>query len=192
MYSASRKHRRQPEIVHMDDLTDVEQAIRNRHCTRNFIADRPVSDDLVRRLLAAACSAPTAGNIQPWRFFVVEDQIIKTDLATAAFEQDFISEAPIVIVVCADVVASAERYGERGRSLYAIQDAAAATENILLAAESLGLVACWVGAFSDQQVRDALGLDFEIKPLAIVPIGYSDSSGSKPYRKAVDEVTKFI
>ena len=94
----------------------------------------------------------------------------------AALEQEPIEEAPLSLVVCADQDRSAQRYGERGRELYCILDAAASVENILLAAHALGLGACWVGAFNDQLVSRILKLPEHLRPVAIIPIGYSDEN----------------
>jgi nitroreductase len=81
-------------------------------------------------------------------------------------------EAPINLVVCANQERSARRYGDRGRTLYSVLDAAAAVENILLAAHSLGLGACWVGAFDAEKVSLALKLPKALRPVAIIPVGY--------------------
>ena len=96
---------------------------------------------------------------------------LKARLAAAA-HQEFVAEAPVVIVVCAVPGESARRYGERGRSLYSLQDTAAATQNILLAAAELGLGSCWVGAFEERAAATALGLPPAWRPVALVPVGH--------------------
>jgi len=84
-------------------------------------------------------------------------------------------------VVCADVRASSLRYGDRG-SLFAIQDADAATMCLLLAAHDAGLGACWNGAFDDELVREALGLEDDVLPVAIVSLGWPAESPVRPER----------
>jgi len=118
---------------------DFWQAMEARQSVRAFDQQRDVPPDVVTRLLHAAIRAPSAGNCQPWHFFVVRDQETKKALARAALNQWFLSEAPVVIVVCADPERSARRYGDRGRNLYSLQDTAAAAENLLLAAVASAL-----------------------------------------------------
>ena len=147
------------------------EAIRRRFSCRSFL-DRDVGDGLVRDLLEAARWAPSAGNLQPVRVAVIRGGRQRRELAAAALGQSFVASAPVVFVVCAVPEISARHYGERGRRLYCVQDAAAATENLLLAATAAGLGACWVGAFSEKDVARAAGLPDGWWPLAVVPVGY--------------------
>jgi nitroreductase len=151
---------------------DFWRAVESRHSVRDFDAGRDLSQETVTRLLRAAIRAPSAGNRQPWHFYVVRDPSSKQALARAALNQWFLGEAPVVIVVCADPERSASRYGDRGRYLYCLQDTAAATENLLLAAVASGLGACWVGAFDEESVSRVLQLPDHLRPVSIVPIGY--------------------
>ena len=149
----------------------IEEAIRTRRSARRF-ADRDIEPGVVERLIEAATWAPSAGNLQPWRFFAVRGEAWKTALAEAALGQRFVAQAPVVVVVCAEPGRSATRYGERGRMLYCLQDTAAATQNLLLAAAALGIGSCWVGAFDEEAVSRALGLPPGFRPVAIIPLGY--------------------
>jgi nitroreductase len=159
---------------------DFWQVMEARQSVRAFDRQRDVSPEVVTRLLHAATRAPSAGNCQPWRFFVVRDQETKRTLARAALNQWFVSEAPVVILVCADPERSARRYGDRGRYLYSLQDTAAATENLLLAAVASGLGACWVGAFDEDAAAEALDLPLHLRPVSIIPIGYP---GQQPWQQ---------
>ncbi|MHB8983735.1 MAG: nitroreductase family protein [Carboxydocellales bacterium] len=145
---------------------DVMDAIRERRSIRNFSSDT-VDEFTVGRILEAGASAPSAGNIQPWTFYAVFRQQVKEQLEAAAFNQKFIANAPVVIVVCALPEDAAARYGERGRSLYCLQDTAAATQNILLAADAFGLGSCWVGAFDESAVFNALNCQPGERPVAV-------------------------
>jgi nitroreductase len=151
---------------------DFWQVVNSRQSVRAFDRQRDVTSEVVTRLLDAAIRAPSAGNCQPWHFVVVRDQETKKALARAALNQWFLSEAPVVIVVCADPGRSARRYGDRGRHLYSLQDTAAATENLLLAVVASGLGACWVGAFDEGAAGESLDLPPQLRPVAIIPIGY--------------------
>ncbi|NIP67456.1 nitroreductase family protein, partial [Candidatus Bathyarchaeota archaeon] len=96
----------------------------------------------------------------------------KRSLSQAALNQTFIEEAPVVIVVCVDKDRSGWRYGRRGTDLYCLQDTAAATQNLLLAAHALGFGACWVGAFREEKVKEILKTPDRVRPVAIVPVGH--------------------
>lgn len=171
---------------------DFWEAMGKRRSVRRFERGQDVPKEMVERLLEAAISAPSAGNRQPWHFLVVRDGETKMRLARAAWGQHFVAEAPVVIVVCADPGRSGWRYGQRGADLYCLQDTAAATQNILLAAVALGLGACWVGAFDEGAVTRVLNLPSHLSPVAIVPIGYPAESPYRPTRRALKEVTTFV
>jgi len=163
-------------------------AILSRGSVRKFKHDSvPASD--VERILEAGFSAPSAGNRQPWRVVVVQNESTRSRLSRAAYDQRFIAEAPVVLVVCAVPAESAARYQERGRTLYVLQDTAALTENVLLAAHIMGYGACWVGAFDEGLVRDAVNVPDEMRPVAILPIGKpARSAPERRSRRAVSEV----
>ncbi len=143
--------------------------LRQRYSCRSFSPD-PMAEADLAWVLEAARWAPSAGNLQPWRFVVVKGGTARQQLARAA-GQDFLAAAPVVIAVCAVAEESAARYGRRGRSLYCLQDTAAATQNILLAATELGLGSCWVGAFDEAAAAAALALPPGWRPVALVPLG---------------------
>jgi len=151
-------------------LNEVLEVLTARHSVRAFRPD-PVPAGDVNLMLEAAVRAPSAGNRQPWFFVAVESRRVREGLARAA-GQTFVASAPVCLVVCAEPERSAGVYGERGRRLYCYQDTAAATQNILLAATSLGLGACWVGAFDEDAVSRLLELPACFRPVALVPVGY--------------------
>lgn len=150
---------------------DVFEAIKDRRSVRAFKPD-PVSDGLLNTVLEAAQWAPSAGNRQARDFIVVKDAETKRRLCRAALDQHFIEQAPVDVVVCANQRRSARRYGDRGERLYCLLDAAASTQNLLLAVHALGLGACWISAFRDEQVVETLNLPRWVRPIAIIPIGY--------------------
>jgi len=171
---------------------DLWTAIEQRCSIRGF---RPteIDNSTVQKILEAAIRAPTAGNRQPWHFIVVRKTQVREALALAAYGQNFLVEAPVVIVICADPERSATRYGDRGRGLYCLQDTAAATEHILLAATALGLGGCWVGAFDEEAAARALALPKHLRPIAMVPIGQPATERKEPsQRRPLAEVTSFV
>jgi nitroreductase len=150
---------------------DVLEAIKGRRSIRAY-KSQDVPEEVVTELIEAARWAPSAGNIQPWEFIIVREPEIRKRLGEAAVGQAFIEEAPVVIAVCADESRSSQRYGSRGKMLYCLQDTAAVTQNILLLAHSLGLGACWVGAFKEEEAREVLKLPRPVRPVVIIPVGY--------------------
>jgi nitroreductase len=171
---------------------DLWTAIERRHSVRRF-GPTEVSGATVQRILAAAIRAPSAGNLQPWHFVVVRREEVKRALALAAYGQSFVAEATVVIVVCAEPERSAMGYGRRGTGLYCLQDTAAATEHILLAATALGLGGCWVGAFDERAAARALALPSQLRPVAMVPIGEpAVEAGGRTPRRPLSEVTSFL
>jgi nitroreductase len=171
---------------------DFWETIEKRHSVRSFLPEDVPEED-VRKILMAAIRAPSAGNRQPWHFYVVRNPQVKRKLAQAALNQEFVAQAPVVIVVCAEPSRSAARYGSRGSELYCLQDTAAATEHILLAATALGYGSCWVGAFDEAGVAAVLNLPSNLRPVAMVPIGKPGREASaRTSRRPLEEVCTFL
>ena len=168
---------------------DFWDCIKNRRSVRAYDPARPVPQTLTTQLLEAAIRAPSAGNAQPWHFMVIRNSVFREALAAAAFKQGFLAQAPVVIVVCADERRAEAAYGRRGVELYMLQDTAAATMHILLAAAALGLGACWVGAFREDVVREALDLATHLRPVAMIPVGHpAEEVCPAPLRRPLEEV----
>jgi nitroreductase len=169
---------------------NLMDALEGRRSMRSY-KEEPVSKDLILDLIKAAETAPSAGNLRARKYVVVTNTQMRKTLAVAAYGQSQVETAPLLVVICADVPRSSRRYGDRG-SLYSIQDAAAATMCLLLAAYDLSLGACWNGAFDDQIVRDALNLAKDVLPVAILSIGWPAESPHAPPARNLDEVVSWI
>ena len=151
----------------------------SRKSVRTY-TDQPVSEEQVEILLKAAMAAPTGMNVQPWRFVVVRDQAVKDALAGP--RGGMIAQAPVVIVICGETTLMRKPWGEPDAEPVEVengnwtQDCSAATENLLLAAEALGLGAVWTAAhpYEDRvnPIRETLGLPANVTPLCVVPVGY--------------------
>lgn len=171
----------------------VSEAIKNRRSIRQFTGE-PFTQETLLKLLEAARTAPSAGNVQPWKFHIVRNKELRAQLAAAALGQQWMLTAPVIIVVCADLARAAAAYGKRGMELYALQDTAAAIENILLSAWEAGLACCWVGAFYEEaaartlQIKDTAA----IRPVALLPIGYPAESPSPPHKRPLQEITVYL
>ena len=172
---------------------DFWEVIRRRHSVRKYDSGVDVTPEQMRRILAAAIEAPSAGNCQPWHFVVVRDKTVRQGLAQAAYGQGFLMQAPVVVAVCSDPARSAKRYGKRGSGLYSLQDTAAAAEHILLAATALGLGSCWVGAFDEAAAARALTLPEHLRPVALIPIGHAKAPSSRhATRRPLDRVVTYL
>ena len=169
----------------------VLEAIKGRRSIRAFKSQN-VSEEIIEKIVDAARWAPSAGNIQPWEFIIVRRPETKRRLAEAALGETFIEEAPVVIVVCANEDRSSQGYGIRGKTLYCIQDTAAAIQNIHLTAYSLGLGTCWVGAFREEKAREILKIPQGIRPVAIIPVGYPAEAPSPRDRRHMSQIHNFI
>lgn len=162
-----------------------------RSCVRGFTSQEVSQGQLVQ-LLRAAQAAPSAGNLQPWHFYVLKGRERISQLHGPVFSADWPCTASAVLCVCADAERSGEKYGERGRSLYCFQDTAAAVENILLCAVDLGLSACWIGDFDEDACRDGLHLPQNHRPVALIPVGYAKAPATHTPRRPLEEIVTFL
>jgi nitroreductase len=165
----------------------LSDAIINRRSIRTY-KKQELPKATVEKLLEAARQAPSAGNVQPWKFVVAQSQKMKESVSEAAYGQKSLLEASVIIVVCADEKRAEESYGQRGKSLYCIQDTAAAIQNILLSACSLGLGTCWIGAFEEAEVKKAINAPKEVRPVALIPVGYPNESPKARLRRPLTEI----
>ena len=168
---------------------EILEAIRGRRSVRNF-QKKDIPQKIVDKLIDALIWAPSAGNLQARKFFFLQDAKLKEDIACAALNQDFIAEAPLVIVGCTDSRISG-RYGERGKYLYSIQDVAVSIMGMMLVAHENGLGTVWVGAFREEEVFDLLNLPGNLRPVSIVPVGYPVKIPSPPPRVSREEAVEF-
>jgi len=143
-------------------------AILTRRSIRKY-TDQPVSDELVTDLLRAAMAAPSAGNQQPWHFVIIRERRTLDQLAVVHPYASMAPKAQVAIAVCGDLSLETNEG-------YWVQDCAAATENLLIAAETKGLGAVWLGVYPREDrvsnIRALLGLPDRVIPLSVVPIGY--------------------
>ena len=168
---------------------DILETIKNRRSIRTY-KRQDLAQQTLDKLLEAARWAPSAGNVQPWAFVIVTSQKIKQGISLGAFGQKTLEEASIVIVVCADEKRAEQSYGSRGKTLYCLQDTAAAIQNIMLTAHSLGLGSCWVGAFKEEEIRKVIKAPKEMRPIALIPIGYPNENPAARNRRPLSEITR--
>lgn len=171
-------------------MKDVLTLIKERRSVRSF-QQKDVPESLINKLIDALIWAPSAGNLQSRKFYFVRDEKKKRDIAIAALNQNFIAEAPLVVVGCTDNRIYS-RYGDRGVNLYSIQDVACSIMNMMLTAWENGLGTVWVGAFRESSVVEILNIPKNLRPVAIVPVGYPLSIPKAPARVSPDEAVEFI
>ncbi len=169
------------------DYHKIMEIMKKRRSIRRF-AREAISDALLADLLTAARLAPSAGNLQAREFIVVRDSNMKHELAKAAYGQFFIATAPVVLVGCADIGRSRIAYGERAE-LYAVQDATIAACYMQLASEALGVATCWIGAFDEKRVSNALKIPLDVRPVLMLPTGYPAESPEPTIRM---ELGRFV
>ena len=168
---------------------DCIEMITSRQSIRKFTSE-PIPDSVIEDIVKIGISAPSGGNRQPWRIVIVTYNELRVKLADAAHNQNFIAVAPVVYVVCAVPEESAERYKERGRTLYALQDTAALTLNILYGAHLHGYGACWIGAFNEDAVSKTLNIPSNMRPVAMIPVGKID--GELPPRRPRKNASEIV
>jgi nitroreductase len=161
--------------------------VNNRKSVRAYAA-KPVEDEKVNSILKAANQAPSAGNLQAYEIYLVRNTKVLRALGSAALGQVFVAGAPLALVFCAHPARSAYRYGERGRRLYAVQDATIACTYAMLAATAMGLATVWIGAFDENMVRSTIGGPEGQIPVAILPIGYHAEKPAPTPRRGLEEL----
>ena len=165
---------------------DLVEAIERRASVRSY-TDEPVPEEVIFETLRLGALAPSAGNLQARDFIVVRDKETKAQLAKASFGQDFVEQAPVVIVCCANL-GRIRNYGIRGTNLYCLQDVAASVENMMLYVASQGFGSCWVGAFDETLTSRLLGLPENVRPVVILSIGRPKDPPRRTPRFKLDTV----
>jgi len=190
---------------------DVYEAIRERRSVRSYKPD-PIPEEVLNRLLEAMRLAPSGGNRQPWQFIVVRDASIKQQLVPACWNQQFIAQAPVVVVACGRyedavgvynrgdetfVVDGTElrRQVESGNvdyyaSCFAI-DLSIALTHLMLAARAEGLGTCWIGAFHEGKVKSILGIPQDFRVVALMTVGYPTEWPGPRDRKPLSEIVRY-
>lgn len=173
-----------------EEVPTVLEAIKSRRSIRKYL-DLPLEFEKVGCILDAGRMAPSAGNLQGWKFVLVVHPEKRLQVAEACLQQYWVATAPVLIIVCAEPNKSERYYGKRGEELYSLLDAGAAVENMLLAAHGQGLGACWVSAFDDAMLRRAVGVPDNARPIAVVTVGYPDEKPVAPLKFELHNIVFF-
>ena len=169
-------------------MWDLFETVRRRHSVRHYRTDQQLSREQLHAILEAACAAPSAGDLQSYRIAVATTLEQRQALEAASGGQSFLTEAPVCLVFCADPERAASRYGERGASLYALQDATIAASYAQLAAVAAGLASAWVGDFDEDAARSALAIAPTLRPIAIIAIGTAAEVPEQTPRRPMKDI----
>ena len=172
-----------------DTKSVVLDNILSRKSVRSY-TDQPISREQIDTLLRAAMAAPSGKDMRPWKFLVLDDTVAIRDLAAKVPRAKMLSEAQAVVVVCGDM----DVKGDDGKPSYNWSlDCSAATENLLLMAEAMGLGAVWVSVYPREErikeVREALDLPAHWMPLNIIPIGYPKGDAKPKDKYDADNIS---
>jgi len=161
----------------------VLEAIKKRQSVRSY-QDKEIPEEILQQILEAGRLAPSAKNTQSWKFIVVRDKTLRKKLVPACKNQEFVGEAPVVIVGCATNPDYVMTCGEHAYSI----DLAIALEHMSLEAASLGLGTCWIGSFYQDQVKEILGVPERVRIVNLLILGYPKKLGPKTKRKPLSEI----
>jgi nitroreductase len=166
---------------------DVFEAVRTRRSIRAY-QDKPVEKEKLNQVLEAGRLSPSAVNLQPWHFISVTDKTARESLLSAYNHHWFVN-APVIIVGCA---LPDEAWERQDREEYWKVDVAIAMQSMVLVARELGLGTCWIGAFKEESVKEALGIPREVRVVALTPLGYpAEQKGPVVDRKPLDEIVHY-
>ncbi|SRR5579885_31485 len=158
-----------------------------RRSIRSF-KEKPVTDLQLNKILDMCDMAPSSGGLQTFEIYQVKNKNMRERLASAAKDQDFVAQAPLLLVFCANPYRSVKRFGERS-NLFSVQDATIAACYAQLAVEALGLSTVWVGNFDEEKVSKILNLPHGQRPIAMLPVGLKNEEPmEKTTRGRVDLV----
>ncbi len=162
---------------------EVFEAIKNRYSCRSY-KEESIPEEKLKKVLEAARLAPSASNAQGWKFIVIKDSEKRKKVSEAA-GQNFLFQAPVII---APVSLEPERIMSCGTPAYAV-DLAIAVDHMTLAAAEEGLGTCWIGAFSQEEIKKILGIPKEYKVVVLLPLGFPADKPGPKNRKNLEEVT---
>ncbi|MFH1417360.1 MAG: nitroreductase family protein [Planctomycetota bacterium] len=152
---------------------NVLDAIKTRRSIRAY-ASRPIPPDVFDRMRQALRFAPSACNLQPWRFILVTDEQLRRQIAKLSHDQLWIADAPVAVVACGFPDQAYKTMGGYGNSVEI--DVAIALDHLTLAAVAEGLGTCWIGAFDEKRIKALLHVPPPVKIVAMTPLGYPTSA----------------
>ena len=169
---------------------DALECISTRRSIRRFL-NVPVDFETIMTIVEAGSLAPSSGNVQDWKFILVDKKDLMKKLSSCSLGQECVHNAAFLVIICSDPEQTEIHYGLRGQRLYTVQNCAAAAENMLLTAHALGLGGIWVGAFDEEKVREIMDIPESARPQAILAFGYPDEVPDHKRLKDLSIITYF-
>ena len=164
---------------------DVFEAITQRVSIRKY-RSQDIPEATLTKILTAMGQAPSAGNLQPWKFVVVKEEGTRQRVAEACSGQRFMAEAPVILAGCGIPAQAYKKMGGYGNSVDV--DLAIALDHLTLAAVAEGLGTCWIGSFDEQKVKQVLKVPDHVKVVALTPLGFPATTGKPHQRRRLDEI----
>lgn len=152
-------------------LQSLFKLLHKRRSIRVFKKKGINSRVVLMTILKACDMAPSSGGLQTYEIYYVKNYDSRRKLVSAAHNQEFVAEAPLLLVFCANASRSAHKFGKRSQ-LFSVQDATIAASYAQLAIYALGLTTVWTGAFDEKKVSEILNLPKEHRPVAMLPVGH--------------------
>lgn len=161
-------------------------AIAKRRSIRNFKPD-PVEKEILQRILEAGRLAPSAKNRQEWRFIVIQKKDVRDRVKEAAFGQDYVGEAPVIVAFCTTNIGYRMPNGQLSYPV----DLSFAASFMLLQAVSEGLGTCCLTTFDEQMVKEIISAPYSMKVVLLLLLGYTDETPEPPLRKPLKSITSY-
>ena len=184
-------------IINKKEENPFQQLVKNRRSIRRYL-EKPVEREKILACIEAARLAPSADNVQPWRFLIIDDPELKSQLAKEVFSgiyyiSKFAAKAPVLIMILARLDIIANRIGKQIQNInFYLIDVGIAGEHFVLQAEELGLGTCWIGWFNSRKARKFLKIPRKYKIVSLMAVGYYEKRPPKEKkRKKLEEIVWF-
>lgn len=171
---------------------DFFEVVNKRKAVRKYFPGKKIPDDNIQKILETVSLAPSARNLQSYKIFVAKTPKVINKIFQVCYNQrlDFVKNAALILIFCTDPGKAEEHFGERGKKLYALQDATIAATYAILTATALGYASCWVGNFKEEEIKKILNT--KLHPVAAIIIGFPDENPERKPRKPLDILADFI
>ena len=153
--------------------------IKKRRTNKNFL-NKKIKKIELNQILNSITHAPNAGNLQSWRLILIEDRKTKEKIVKTSYNQEWISDCPILIVVCSDNSEIERFFGKKYSKKFGTQGCAAGIQNMLLKSEEFGISSSWCAISNEKLLKEILKIPENISTEAIICLGYSNEKQNAP------------
>jgi len=168
----------------------LSKYLEKRRTYKNFLSKK-ISKLKLSQILNAITHAPNAGNLQNWRLIVIENKETKEKLVKASYDQEWIGQCPVIIVVCSDNEEIERYFGKKNSKKFGTQGCAAGMQNMLLKAEELNIASSWCAISNEKIIREILKIPENIHLEAIICLGYSSEKPLAPIRTEISNLIHY-